>query len=282
MDRSGSGTAASAHLVAVVALLGLLSLGAAVAGCGGDERDAVRERVEHYIESEREVMERTAPQLERANQAYIAYSKGELEAESASGQVAEAERAIRAARDGVLVLDPPAEARPLHEDLLRYLDLNVGLARETKRLVTYVPAAASALAPLARVNRRLELRLALSEDSGEQARELDRFAESVGAIRADLRALNPPGVLRPTHGDQLRRLAVTRRLAGRLRDALRAQDAVQVSRLLKRFRGDASEPDARRLLANQALARYSERLRELTDAGAAVQREQLRLARSLP
>jgi hypothetical protein len=252
-----------------------------LAGCGGDERNAVRERVEQYIENERQVMQRAAPEFERANQSYIAYSKGELEPENAVEQVTEAERAIRAARDGVLVLDPPAQARPLHADLLRYLDLNVDLARETSRLVVYVPPAVEALAPLDRVNRRLQSRLARSDDSRTQARELEQFAARIRSIAGDLRALRPPTVLQPTHRDQLRRLEGTSDLADRLRRALLAQDAVRVSRQLERFRGDESNPDARSLLTSRALALYAQRLDELKAAGADVREEQLRLARSL-
>lgn len=254
---------------------------AAVAGCGGGERDAVRERVEEYIQSERQVMHQAEPDFERANETYIAYAKGELEPETAAERVAEAEEAIRDARDGVLVLDPPPEARRLHDDLVRYLDLNVDLARETSRLVTYVPAAARALAPLDRANRRVESRLAASEDSRDQARQLAVFADRLESITARLRAVKAPRVLRPTHRDQLRRLAGTRQLADRLRRAVRDQDAARVSRLLKRFRGDTPRADARRLLANEALAVYAQRLKEVTAAGAAVQREQLRVMRSL-
>ena len=200
-----------------------------LAACGGDDRDAVRERVERYIEDERQVMQRAAPDFERANEVYAAYAKGELEADGAAEQVAQAERAIRDARDGVLVLDPPAEARPMHEDLLRYLDLNVGLARDTSRLVTYEPAAVSALEPLERVNRRLEARLAGSDDSRAQARELERFAAGLRAIARDLRAVRAPTVLRPAHQEQLRRLDATAELAGRLQRALRSGDAAAVS-----------------------------------------------------
>lgn len=268
-------------LALVAALLALLSLGLASAGCGGDERDAVRERVEAYVESERQVMHRAEPDFKRANETYIAYAKGDLEPETAAERVAEAEKAIRNARDGVLVLDPPAEARGLHDDLVRYLDLNVDFARETTRLVMYVPAAVRALAPLERANRRVESRLAESDDSRDQARQLARFADRLGAIADRLRAVKAPMVLQPTHRDQLRRLATTRELADRLRRALRDQDAVEVSRLLKRFRGDTPNADARRLLANKALALYAQRLKKLTAAAAAVQEEQLRLMRSL-
>jgi hypothetical protein len=270
-----------AGFLRVAALLALLSLGLPLAGCGGDDRDAVRERVQQYVQGEQQVMQRAQPDFELANQTYIAYSKGELEPQTAGARVAQAERAIRSARDGVLVLDPPPEARPLHEDLVRYLDMNVDLARETSRLVRYVPAAARALAPLDRVNRRLQSRLARAGDSDAQALILARFGDTLASIGADLRALEAPAVLRGAHSEQVRRLDTTRRLAGRLGRALRAQDAELVSVLLKRFRTTTPEPGARRRLANQAVSRYSERLKRLGVAYDAVRREQLRLARSL-
>ena len=104
---------------------------------------------------------------------------------------------------------------------------------------------------------------------------------AVGSIAADLRAIEAPAVLEPVHLEQVRRLDATRRLAGRLRRALRAQDAERVSLLLKRFRSTASEPSARRLLANQAVAQYNRRLTRLGAAHAEVQEEQTRLARAL-
>lgn len=275
MDRSRP------PLAPVAALVVLLSLGPALAGCGGDERDAVRERTERYIQSEQAVMRRAQPDFERANQAYLAYAKGELEPETAADQVQQAERAIRNARDGVLVLEPPPEARRLHDELVRYLDMNVELADQTTLLVRYVPAAAGALAPLGRANRRLEARLAGAEDSDDQARILEQFEGQVDAIAGELRDLEAPAVLSPVHEEQVRRLEATRRLAGRLRRALRAQDAERVSVLLKRFRSVAPEPDARRRLTNQAVVRYNRRLKRVVAAYADVQQEQTRLARTV-
>jgi hypothetical protein len=262
-------------------LLALLSLALVLADCGGDERDDARQRAERYIRSEQGVMQRAQPGFERANQTYLAYSQGELAGVDAAGRVAAAERAIRDARDGVLVLDPPPEARRLHQALLRYLDLNVDLAHETSELVRYLPAATRVLRPLEDANRRLDARLAGADDAGAQERVLERFAGTVGSIAGDLDRLRPPPVLQSAHAEQLRRLTATRRLAGRLRRALRAQDAERVSVLLKRFRSAASEPGARRRLANQAVARYTFRLRRIGSAQGAVQQEQTRLARSL-
>jgi hypothetical protein len=271
MDRPSSvRTAAAAAL-----------LSALLIGCGDGERDKTRERVDAYVEGEQHVMQRAQPEFLRANETFLAYARGELSPKAAARGAARAERSIRNARDGVAVLDPPAEAQALHDELLRYLQMNVEIARETERLASYVPAARRALRPLGRANRALESRLADAQESDAQADALERFYESVGATLADLRRLDPPAVLEPAHRDQAQRLAQTRRLAGSLRRALIDQDAERVARLLKRFRTSASERRPRPLAAAQALSRYTRRLQQLNDVYADIQREQLALDRRL-
>jgi hypothetical protein len=271
MDRRATGRTAAAALLLTLSL----------AGCGGDERDKQRERVDRYIKDEQAVMERAQPGFERANEAYVAYARGELDGAEAVARAREAQRTIRNARDGVSVLDPPREAQPLHDKLMSYLDINIELARETTRLAAYVPRAARVLAPLEGANRRLESGLADASDSATQALAMERFSEALEAIARDLRALQPPLVLEHAHDGQLRRLESTRALVGKLRRALRDEDAEKLARLLKRFRATASDSGARRLLARQALARYGRRLEQLNDAYADVQRVQLRLDRAL-
>ena len=271
MDRSPSGRTAAAAV--------LLTL--SIAGCGGSERDETRERVDAYVKSEQEVMQRAQPEFQRANESYLAYARGELEPDAAAKDAAEAERSIRRARDGLTVLDPPADAKPLHDGLVRYLQMNVEIARETTLLARYVPAVERALRPLGRANRQLQSGLAGARRSTAQARALRRFAAAVAGTLAALRKLEAPVVLQPAHGDQIRRLDVTRRLAGRLRRALHAQDAERVARLLKRFRRTTTGRGPSRLLADQALAQYTRRLQQLNDAYADVQREQLKLDRRL-
>ena len=267
MDRRAPGGPAAAALLLIVCL----------AGCGDSERDDARDRVDAYVKSEQEVMQRAQPEFQRANETYDAYAGGELEPEAAAADAAAAERAIRDARDGLTVLDPPADAQPLHDGLVRYLQLNVDVAHETTLLASYLPAAERALRPLGRANRRLQSRLAHAEESAAQADALERYSADVGATLHELRRLEPPAVLEPAHGDQVRRLTGTRSLAGRLRRALLDQDAERVARLLKQFRRTASERRSRGLLADQALARYIRRLHELNDAYADVQREQVAL-----
>lgn len=259
----------------------LLALAAALGGCGGSGDDA-RERVEAFVDRANTVQARYAPQFERANEAYTSFVRGGLGDAAAARDLGAAQEAIREARADVAALEPPAEARTLHDRLLRFLDVNLDLARQTTRMAVYRPGAEDALAPLDRVNRRLDDRLAGAADAPEQARALGRFERSLEEILGALRGLRPPAVLRPTHADQIRRLAATRSLAGRLRRALLDEDAAEVARLIERFRSNARDRGGRRKLAAAAVRRYDERYQQLTEAYADVQREQARLDRALP
>jgi hypothetical protein len=271
MDRTRSVlTAAAAALV-----LALLT------ACGDDARDRTRERVDDYAAGEQQVMRRAEPEFRRANETFLAYARGELSHEAAAREAARAERSILDARDGVAVLDPPAEAQALHDRLVSYLQMNVDVARETQRLAAYLPAAERALRPLPRANRTLETRLAGAKDSDAQEEALARFHESVETALADLRKLEPPAVLVPAHDDQTRGLARSGRLAGDLRRALDDQDAARVARLLGRFRAGAPQRRPRRLPARQALAAYDRRLQQINNAYAEIQREQVALGRKL-
>ena len=254
-----------------------------LAGCGGgdDALDARRDAVDRYVKDEQAVMQRAQPDFERANEAYVAFANGELEPAAAIRQIRAAQRTIRNARDGLSVLDPPRDAQALHDKLMSYVSANVELAGETSRLAEYGPGAARAVAPLAGVNRRLRSGLADAEDSVAQERALERFSAAIETITDDLRALRAPLVLESAHDEQIRRLEATRRLAGRLRRGLELQDAEQVARVLKRFRAASAGGGGRRRLSAQGLAAYSRRLKQVREGHADVQREQVRLARSL-
>jgi hypothetical protein len=258
-------------------LLVLLAVAAAgVAACGGDQ-DSPRARVDTYVRGANAVQQRFAPDFQRANDAYAAYARGELKPRRAAADLARAEQALRAARAEVAALRPPAAAGALHERLLRYLDMNVGFARQTSRLAVYSPGADRALRPLDRANRGLSRRLADASDPDAQADALADFTRALDRILRKLRALEAPAVLAATHRDQVRRLDSTRSLARRLRRAVLDQDAERVARLLKRFRAHEGERGGRRRLAAKGVRRYNRRYEALTEAYQEVAREQARL-----
>jgi hypothetical protein len=263
-----------------VLLVLLPAMAAGAASCGGDN-DSPRARVDEYVRGANAVQQRYAADFTRANQAYGAYARGELEPRRAEADLGRAEDALREARSDVAALRPPAEARPLHERLLRYLDMNVGLARQTARLAVYSPGADRALRPLDRANRGLRERLQDAREPAEQAAALQRFTRTLERIMRDLRSLDVPAVLALTHRDELRRLDSTRSLAERLRGALLDQDAEEVARLLDAFRERGADRGRRRRLAAKGIRRYNRRYEALTEAYQDIAREQGRLDEAL-
>ena len=253
----------------------------AVTGCGGSE-PSEREEVTAYIRSVSAVTRSFALPFKQANEAYVAFTRSEIEQEVAVTRLERAHRDIEAARVKVTALRAPPAARRLHSQVIRLFDMNLAFASETLSLARYVPGADKALEPLDEVGTRLRRRLrAPNQSVNEQARALERFVQGINGILTDLRRLEVPLVLRPTHGDQVRSLQGSRDLAEALAQALRQRDAERVARLLDRFRSSLSERKPRRKLAAQAIKQYNRRYRALSDAYTDLAREETRLDRTL-
>jgi hypothetical protein len=256
-----------------IMVAGCVVLGAAACGGGPDRR----ERVAGYLDDANAVQARWSGSFKSANEAYMAFSRSELSDTDAVQRLGQAESDIRAARAELGTLRPPADARALHDKLVRVFDMNIEFADQTRQLAAYVPAAESALAPLDAINRRLQRQLRRAGDAGVQARALAGFSSRLGRIVRELRDLPVPAVLRVSHGDQLRALGRTRSYAGRLRAALVDRDAQQVARLLEEFRRRPGSSKPRRKLAREAITRYNRRYQSLNDAYIEVRREEARL-----
>ena len=264
--------------VATAVLVGLALASLAACGGGGDN---ARKRVEQYIEQVSAVQQRTNASMVRANQTYAGFARGQMRNAAGRKRLVMAEKSIRAARDQLAALRPPADARTLHTRLLHYYDDSADLAYETTLLARYEPAAQSALRSLPRLNRRLRSDLAAGK-ARDQVSALGAYTRGLDGVLRRLRALHPPPILLAAHNDQVARVARTRRLAGELRSALRVQNAPAIAKLLQRFRqaGGKSSPDVQRL-SGQAVQAYDKRLRVLLTDAAAVERERRRLDANL-
>lgn len=240
--------------------------------CGDDRRD----EISRYIGEVNAVQKRSAGEFKAANRAYAGFAEGRKAARGLGPRLRSAEAAMREARRDVAAIEPPGDAKALHDDLVHLFDLNIAFAGEANRLARYSPGASAALAPLDRLDRRL--RKELLSGAGE-APALRGYAAGMGAAARRLERLDPPPVLEPSHRAQLRRLRGVRAVAGRLATAIAERDAPTVGRLLKRFRatvGRAGEGGEA-----TAIAAYNRRYREISGAAQAVQRRLTALDRSL-
>ena len=252
---------------------------AVLAGCGGG--DSARDRVDGYIKDANAVQARFGDDFERANQAYVAFSREELAGDRAVAALAGAEAAMADARGDLAELTPPQDARRLHDRLLELFDRNLDFARETKALASYQQGSATALAPLSAVDERLGRELRRTGSPQRQVRALVRFRAGLDRALRGLGGLDVPRVLAPPHAGQVRRLRETRDLARRLEQALRDQAARRVALLVEEFRENGGVPSTNKRLARRAIARYNRRYRALSEAYQDLFRENARLDESL-
>lgn len=252
----------------------------AVAGCGGGGGSDRRDEVDKFVKSANEVQQRSSQAFDRANRAYVSFSKGELPANKAKVELAGAERAMRRTRDDIAALSAPADARRLKELLVSMYDADASLARESTLLATFVPASAEALKPLAPTGRRLSRDLRAAKTAPAQMAALEHYSDSVGRVIADLQPLHPPPLLLERHHDEIVHLTKVRSLASRMTAALRRHDSSTVARLLLRFRKLNTQGSSGQL-SKDAIKAYNRRYLAVRQAQQAVERERSRLDKVL-
>jgi hypothetical protein len=249
---------------------------------GCDSEPDARDRVADYIRAANVVQARWEASLKTANTAYADFAAGRLKGQDAAARLGRADGDLRAERDALTKITPPAEARPLHAKLLRVFDANLELSGETAKLAAYGPRAEQALSPLPAANRRLRRGLASAAgNAGAQGRVLGAFKRALDRVVTSLRRLAVPEVLRVTHGDRIRALARTASLSGKLRDALQVADAVRIADLLDRLDRPPPQAAERQALARAAVKEYNRRYGMITEAFQDARREEAALDRRL-
>ena len=268
-------------IVQLACVTALLVVVVCATGCGS-QKETPRTDIAAYIERANAVQLRAAPAVRQAGAVYAEQAKGRLAPARQLRELRSAEAALEGTRDQLGTLDPPTEARRLHDLLLRVLELDVTLTRQTVRLASYAQSAPRILRPLGPAGRRLGRRLKRQDAPEEQAASIGAYVSTLDRMLRGLGRLEVPSVLRPTHEDQVRRLEKTRSLARQLRLAAAAADAERLARLLMRFaKAGGTTLLEERELAKRGLASYAAQLRRLESARGRLVREQIRLNREI-
>lgn len=239
-------------------LAALLVLAASLAGCGGDDR---REAVAAYVEEANRAQAAFRPEFERAEEALREYASEGPSAERAE-ELREASSALRSAREALAFVEPPPEARALHNDLLRLLDVQARLALELSLVSTYLPAAEEALEPSQAAGRALARALEGAETGPEQAVALRAYAATVFRSVERLAALAPPPLLRSWHDGESSRLRAARKLALDLAAATEGGDREAIGRALAAFEASAPDPASVRLAQAEAVRSFNRQVAE--------------------
>ena len=265
------------------ALLMLMIPAASLAACGGAKKpaDTPASQVRAYLRQVNANQVEARPAFKRADKAYAAFAKGKLKPADAVARLRRSDIDVRAVRDHLAALQPPAPAQTLAAKMRAYYARVLDFTRELAVLAAYQQSAAIELRGVPRYNRELSRHLKTAKTPARQAALLGRFARQVGHVVDGLQALDVPSVLRVSHGDQVRRLRSTQSLSLRLRSALLARDSVKVGRLLERFQNGATGRQPRTKLARAAIQAYNDRYHALNRAYADVFREYRRLNRAV-
>lgn len=254
----------------------LIALIAASAGCGGGG-DSGREAVESYIEQANEAQAQFQPGVRAAQSAIRSFAAGRS-GEQVAERLGQAAATMRSARSALARVEPPPEARSLHEHQLELLDLQVRLSLELSLAAGYLPDAVAAIRPADDSGGALARALRRAKTGEQQAAALASYAQDVDGVLERLAGLGPPPVLKPWHGVQVARLEASRNLAAGLAKGIRQEDRGAIDRALRAFSDQTPDRKVAQKAQAEAIAAFNERLEEQQELLASIYREQAELA----
>jgi hypothetical protein len=250
------------------------------AGCGGNSR---REDVASYVERVNSIqisLRQPLGQLAQANREFSLETPTLIRARP---RLVKSEAAIQKLDDRLRDLDPPPDARRLHELLLQLVASEATLTHELWQTSIYLPELQVAIKPLSPAATRLRDALAGEKSGDVQAKALDAYGAALEAVATTIRSLEPPALLMPVQRSQLQTLARARKAAAALAAALRRKDAAAVQKLAREFQQASLSGDS--VSAQQAriagIKGYNGRVKAVRRLAASVGRERDRLQRTL-
>ena len=254
-------------------MIGAAAVVIAATGCRDDSR---RDAVETYIQSVNRAQARLEPAMRDAQQALREFASGRVTPTTAE-RLRGGSATMRATQASLARIEPPQEARALHDDLLRLVDLQSGLALQLSLAADYVTRVGPAVQPAQQAAARLGRELRSAGSGGQQATALREFAASVDDSLRRIDLLAPPPALVPWHDDQRKRLAKSREDELALATGIEERNAGAVNRALKAF---TTRPPESATRASQAAAikAFNRRLQQQERLLARIAREQTALA----
>jgi hypothetical protein len=237
----------------VLLALVLVALPAALAGCGGgDDGKERREAVAEYIRAVNTTQQRFASVYGGADGALRAFgAKGTMGGKTAD-ELAAAAATMRDVRGALVRIEPPAEGRKLHGQLLLLLDLQTRLTRDLSQMARYLPSASAALRSAELARAKLQQSLERSSTVPGQTAAARAYSDDIEEALGDLQGLTPPPVLATWHKGQAKLLRTSSQLGDGLAAGLESGDREQIEGVLRRFQG--ASRDAAAVARAQVLA----------------------------
>jgi hypothetical protein len=246
-----------------------------LAGCGGGSRV---DGVDAYFRDANAVQTELAGRLGTVNQAYAGFSNGKTTAAQRRA-IAQAPTLFAEMRRRLAAIDAPADAEPIHRDLLRLAEQARSLAVEMQATTVYLPAFRRAVAPVTSATAKLVAALRTAQSPPEQAEAFRGYGGALARSVAALRKLDPPPALAPSRELQLSRFARTRAVVVRMTRALDARDRQALPQLVEQLRSAAEQGNVRAQAT--AIRAYNSRVHAISKLTARIGRERLALQRRL-
>jgi hypothetical protein len=262
------GLVASAALVALIVALVLTR--------GESRRDAVAA----YIDDVNHAQLDLQPQLRRIDTTYRRFSLDSKKLEAQQNDLAKAEAVIRRVRTRVAALDPPDVARRLHAQILEALALEASFAHDIAEMALALPRYARENTRLTPALIRARNDLKDARTPAQQDRALAGYAAVLRTTARGLEQIDAPAILKSTIDARAARLQTTARVMDRLRRAVKQGNRAEATQLNRYLARTSREPEVTQA-QHDAVVAYNRRLRAISLARAAVERERQRLDRTL-
>jgi hypothetical protein len=252
----------------------------ALAGCGGDggKKAARRRAVDSYFAKVNAVQAQYRSDLVQANAALAAFGTNDPEL---LPKLRRSVQTLDGVRAQLSALEPPADARTIHRELLLLYGGEASLAREVTELTAFIPRVRVAFARFAVATDAFRRAARVATARTDDADALDAYADGTDAAAARLDALAPPPVLESWRDDQAAWLRDAARTSRRLAAALRANDAHAVSTLAPQFRDAVGRQPGVSRAQQRAVTAYNERLRRIRALALRIYRARAALAQRL-
>ena len=258
--------------------------GLLLAGCGGGNGYKARrhDAVDRYFAQLVKAQTPLAADIATLNDAYRHLltkhmRKGDLRS------VTLAQQQLSTVRENVGRIRPPPDARAIHENLVRLVDLDLAVARDLRWMTRYFPRLRGALAPLAPASAGLGKALKTAHGWQAEQAAFTAYCASLRTAAQRVGTLSAPPEFGPSLAGE--RGALQRSLAGCavVQKALAQKNTKLLNAGLNSLVGASYGPGAARASAAErsAIVAYNRRLVQIRALAAAIYKQRQRLQNRL-
>jgi hypothetical protein len=251
-----------------------------VAGCGSNHarRNAVNQYFDRVDAAQTPIRLQAAP-IEKAFQRFSALRNTTTEIRA----LVHAQAVIEGVRVKIERVQPPADVRPLHTDLIHLYDLQVGVAGELVEMTRFVPRYDAELAPLKPAHAALVGDLTAAKGWQKIAKAFERYRLSLAGVLARLDRLSAPATLRPAFMAEQTALGHSVALCASIEKSLAKHDAKKTATAIGALSSVGTEKSVARAQRDQIAAAkaYNARLARIASLSAKIGRERDKLVGQL-